>query len=96
MPTALWTDTERSLVDGENIITQSTSGNGVTVTTLTFNPLKTSDDGEYVCSGALVTPAEPVELQVNTRELLQVQSRLLFIPITFAINFLLIQLPLLW
>ena len=75
MPSAVWMDADgAAVVTGGDITVQTIPGNRVTVTTLTFDPVKASDDGEYVCRGGLMTPTQPEVLQVSTREVLQVQS----------------------
>ena len=85
MPTAVWRDADGAVITTSGDITiQTTPGSETTVTTLTFNPLKASDDGEYECMGTLTTPAQPDALTVATREVLQVQSKCLHISIAFA------------
>ncbi len=77
MPTAEWRDAgDRTVVTGGDITVQTSSpGNRVTVTTLTFNPVKATDVGRYMCIGSLTTPVQPGPLQDSTMEDLRVQSK---------------------
>ena len=70
---ATWTNTSTGIA--------VTNGNGITVTTdtanistLTFDPLRTSHIGTYSCDGTLTSPALDTPLMPSTVETLQVQS----------------------
>ena len=94
-------------VDGESIANRSTISmesyvNG-TLSILSFNPLKTSDAGKYVCHGILYSDAlsEQLPIENETESDLEVKSKA-FLAITCArdhavTNFIFInfQLPLL-
>ncbi len=76
MPTAEWRDADgRTVVTGGDITIQTSLGSRVTVTTLTFNPVKAADVGRYTCIGSLMTPVQPAPLQDSVMEDLQVQSK---------------------
>ena len=98
MPSAVWLDADgATVVTGGDITVQTTPGNRETVTTLTFNPLMASDDGEFVCNADLITPAQPdTPLQVSVREVIQVQSKKLYsIPmiLIFLIHMCIVSAP---
>ena len=74
-PTASWTNFEMMPVSNGNDITLSTSSNGTsTVSTLTFDPMRTSHNGAYMCVGSLDSPALQTPLMPSVEEELLVQS----------------------
>ena len=74
--TATWT-TGGVAVSNRNGITVSTmSTETAAVTTLTFDPLRTSHDGRYSCNGTLTSPALQAPLMPFTVIEHRVQSRL--------------------
>ena len=76
-----------------------TNGNGITVTvsdttedvtvtsTLTFDPLRTSHKGSFVCSGTLTYPALDATLITSTMKELEVQSKVSLDLLCIYINF---------
>ena len=81
-PTAMWLD---NLADGGVPVT---SGDGITIATsstgdvavsvLTFDPLRTSHDGTYRCSGSITSPADDDLMDVTTDIDINVQSKRVF------------------
>ena len=91
-PTAMWLN----LNDGGVPVT---SGNGITIATsntddvavavLTFDPLRTSHDGTYRCTGSITSPASDDSVDVITDINLDIQSKRLFHHIVYhSITFL--------
>ena len=74
-PTATWTigTIGGVAVSNGNDITVSTTSTSDT-STLTFDPLRTSHEGIYVCVGSLNSPAVDVPLTPSEPENLNVQS----------------------
>ena len=76
-PTATWTTTGGVAVSNGNRITISTTTTEMAVvSTLTFDPLRTSHDGRYSCDGTLTSPALQAPLMPSTMVEHNVQSRL--------------------
>ena len=75
-PTASWiTSNGRMPVSDGNSITVSTSSDGMSaMSTLTFDPLRTSNNGAYMCVGSLSSPALQTPLMSSVEEELSVQS----------------------
>ena len=73
IPTAQWTDTSSGnvLETGDHITVVTSPGSA----TLTFNPLRASDDAGYRCSGSLMTLAQGALLTISMLENLRVQSK---------------------
>ena len=76
-PTASWINiTGMMPVSSGSNITVSTSSDGTSaVSTLTFDPLRTSHNDAYMCVGSLNSPALQMALMPSVREDLSVQSR---------------------
>ena len=76
MPTAIWLNPDGGPVMPGNDITIATPppSDRVAITTLTFNPLKTSHDEEYTCSGTITSPAQEGTI-VSERGDVSVQSK---------------------
>ena len=78
-PTAIWLNTadeERPVVSGDGItIATPSPGNNVARSTLTFNPLKTSHNRAYTCSGSITSLAENQPRTVSALETVTVQSK---------------------
>ena len=75
-PTATWTYTRGVAVTNGNGITVSNTTEDMTVTsTLTFELLRTSHEGSFVCSGTLISPALDTALMRSTTEELKIQSK---------------------
>ena len=77
MPTALWRHEDGDVVvSGGDFTIQTAPGNRMSVTTLTFYPLRATHGGRYMCSGSLITPSQPNRpLQAITMEDLRIQSK---------------------
>ena len=80
-PTAMWLDIAGGgvpVTSGNGITIATSSTGGVVVTVLTFNPLRTSHDGTYRCSGSITSPADDDLMDVTTDINLIVQSKRVF------------------
>ena len=87
-PTATWTTV------GENGGVAITNRNGITVSniifnetarsTLTFDQLRTSHNGRYICDGTLTSPALETELMRSTVETFFVQSEMIALIIFYS------------
>ena len=76
-PTATWMTTGDVAVSNGNGITVSTmTTSEVAITTLTFDPLRTSHNGRYICDGSLTSPALQAPLMPSMLVEHSVQSRL--------------------
>ena len=76
-PTATWTHVSTGMaVTNGNGITVSTTTDDMSVTsTLTFDPLRTSHEGSFVCSGTLTSPALNAPLMPSFTEELEILSK---------------------
>ena len=85
-PTAAWTSGSGGMaVSNGNSITVSTYSDGTTTTsTLTFDPLRTSHNGAYMCIGSLNTPALQMPLTTSAVEEHRVQSRTKCLQLLFS------------
>ena len=74
--TATWTDVSTGMaVTNRNGITVSTmTTDTANISTLTFDPLRTSHVTTYTCDGTLTSPALDIPLMPSTVETLHVQS----------------------
>ena len=70
-PTLQWVDPEGNIVSGELITVDETTDTSATQT-LTFDPLRTSDGGNYTCRAMLVSP--PGDIEDSTIQTVTVQS----------------------
>ena len=74
-PTATWTTGVVAVTNGNGITVSDTIGDTIVTSTLTFNPLRTSHEGSFVCSGTLTSPALDTALISSATEELNVQSK---------------------
>ena len=76
-PTATWTDVSTGMaVTNGNGITVSTTTDDMSVTsTLTFDPLRTTHEGSFVCGGTLTSPALNAPLIPSFTEELEILSK---------------------
>lgn len=74
-PIATWSIGGDPISNSGNISVSTSTNDGTTVTTLHFNPLKTSHHGRYICNGTLTSPALDTPLMVSTVKVLHVQSK---------------------
>ena len=75
-PTATWTigRVGETVVNGNGIDVSTMTNDTTSISTLTFDPLRTSHDGRYNCDGTLTSPALETALMPFTVETLYVQS----------------------
>ena len=59
-PTLQWVDPDNNTVSGELITVDETIDTSA-IQTLTFDPLRTSDGGDYTCHAMLVSPLGDIE-----------------------------------
>ena len=75
-PTVTWTTGGVAVTNGDGITVSTMTINETAISTLTFDPLRTSHDDRYSCDGTLTSPALETELMSSTVEILRVQSEL--------------------
>ena len=77
MPTAIWLNPDGEPVMPGNDITIATPppSDRVAITTLTFNPLRTSHNRGYTCSGTITSPAQEGTIAVSERGDVSIQSK---------------------
>ena len=73
-PTVTWTTGGVAVTNGDGITVSTMTINETAISTLTFDPLRTSHDDRYSCDGTLTSPALETELMSSTVEILRVQS----------------------
>ena len=96
-PTALWTTGGVAITNGNGITVSGTTGDMTVTSTLIFDPLRTSHEGSFVCSGTLTSPALDTALMPSATEDLEIQSKdasIVYI-IIIAITHFPMQFPLL-
>ena len=74
-PTAMWTTRGVAVTNGNGITVTDTTGDTTVTSTLTFNPLRTSYEGSFVCSGTLTSPALDTALMPSATEDLEIRSK---------------------
>ena len=75
-PTVIWTFLNGTAVSNENGVSISTyKTNTDAISTLVFDPLRTSHGRRYVCKGALSSPALNFPLNSSTKLELWIQSK---------------------
>ena len=75
-PTATWTTGGEAVTNGEGISVSTVSSTETSVSTLTFDPLRTSHNGQYSCDGTLISPALNMPLTPSVVIEHSVQSKL--------------------
>ena len=73
-PTATWTTGGVAVSNGNDITVSSTASDTSSLSTLTFDPLRTSHGNIYSCDGSLSSPALDDPLIASTVENNNVQS----------------------
>ena len=73
--TATWTTGGVAVANGNGITVSTMSTSETTISTLTFDPLKTSHNGEYSCDGTLTSRALDEPLMPSMMVELNVQSK---------------------
>ena len=74
-PTATWTTGGVAVTNGNGITVNGTTGDTTVTSTLTFDPLRTSHEGSFVCSGTLTSQALDTALMPSTMENLEIRSK---------------------
>ena len=74
-PTATWTIGGMAVFSGNGIIISGSTDDRSAMSTLTFELLRTSHEGIYICNGALTSPALDMPLTPSITEPLRVQSK---------------------
>ena len=74
-PTAMWTTRGVAITSGNGITVSDITGDTTVTSILTFNPLRTSHEGSFVCSGTLTSPALDTALMPSAMENLEIQSK---------------------
>ena len=79
MPNAIWLNPDGGAVMPGNDITIVTPppSDRVVISTLTFNPLRTSHEGEYTCSGTITSPAQEGIISVRQQRDVSIQSKII-------------------
>ena len=72
-PTATWTTGGEAVINGDGISVSTMTVDETSISTLTFDPLKTSHDAGYSCVGTLTSSALDTLLMISTVETLYVQ-----------------------
>ena len=75
-PTATWTTEGVAVTDGNGITVSILVTNETAISSLTFDPLRTSHNGEYSCDGTLTSQALDETLTPSMMMELSVQSKL--------------------
>ena len=75
-PTATWTTGGEAVTSGNGITVSTMTINETAVSTLIFDLLRTSHDGSYSCDGTLTSPALETELMRSTVKTLFIQSEM--------------------
>ena len=75
-PTATWTAWGEEVTNGDGIAVSTMTNDTASISTLTFDPLRTSHNGIYSCVGTLTSPALDTPLMPSTVETLSVQSEI--------------------
>ena len=76
-PTATWTIRGVAVANGNDITVSSTTDDMSTISTLTFDQLRTSHEGTYTCGGTLTSPALDTPLMPTVVENNNVQSKVM-------------------
>ena len=74
-PTATWTTGGVAVTNGSGITVINTIGDTTVTSSLTFDPLRTSHEGSFVCNGTLTSPALDTALMSSATENLEIQSK---------------------
>ena len=75
-PIATWTTGGVAVMSGNGISISVNRTGTATLSTLTFNPLRTFQNARYSCNGTLVSPALDFPLVQLTEETVSVQSNI--------------------
>ena len=73
--TVMWTTEGEAVTNGNGITISTISTSETAISTLTFDPLRTSHNGRYSCDGTLTSRALDEALMPSTMAELNVQSK---------------------
>ena len=79
-PTATWAIGGVAVSTGNDIVVSGSASDMSAIATLTFELLRTSHEGRYICEGTLTSPSLKMPLTPSTAEPLHVQSKQLLFP----------------
>ncbi|MCG8626445.1 MAG: hypothetical protein MJE68_31155, partial [Proteobacteria bacterium] len=91
-PTVIWTTGGVAVTNGNGITVSDATEDVAITSTLTFDPLQTSHEGSFVCSGTLTSPALDTVLMPSTREELEIKSKTTSIVHTMPFKFIAIYI----
>ena len=74
-PTATWTTGGVVVSNGNGITLSNTTDDMTATSTLTFDPLRTSHEGRFVCGGTLTSPALGTALMPSITRDLEIKSK---------------------
>ena len=74
-PTATWTTGGVAVSNGNGIAVSNTTDDMTATSTLTFDPLRTSHEGRFVCGGTLTSPALDTALMPSITRDLEIKSK---------------------
>ena len=75
-PTATWTTRGVVITNGNGITVSNITDDTASISTLFFDPLRTSHGAQYRCSGFFMSPARDTVLMPYVDEDLYIQSKL--------------------
>ena len=84
-PTITWITGGVAVTNGDGITVSTMTIHETVISTLTFDPLRTSHDDRCSCVGTLTSPALETELMRSSVETLFVQSEMIIIIIIMII-----------
>ena len=87
-PTVIWTTGGVAVTNGNGITVSDATEDVAITSTLTFDPLRTSHEDSFVCSGTLTSPALDTVLMPSTREELEIKSKTTSIVHTMLFKFI--------
>ena len=83
-PTVTWTIGGVAVSTGNGVILSDSTDDMSAIATLTFDPLRTSHEGRYICEGTLTSPGLEMPLTPSTAEPLRAQSKQLVFPYVYT------------
>ena len=89
MPDVMWMRADGDAVPGAMSVTRA---DGMAVAVLTFDPVRTSYSGGYICTGSLVSPTKSTPLEMLDRVDVVFISKLVLLMQCFMLKLYLLQL----